>query len=58
MVELFPVVRLDDRSTFGVWEVAPIKVIVVRLQDIVSYRTFRFSNIFDKLKKLEEFTIS
>lgn len=50
MVDLIPVIKLDDRSTFGVWNVIPTKTIVVRLQDLVSKRTFKFNNIFHDIK--------
>lgn len=50
MVLLIPVVRLDDRSTYGAWKVVPTKKIVVRLQDIVSKRTYKFNSNFYEIE--------
>lgn len=46
MVELCPIVKLDAKQTFEVFRVLPIKLVVVRLQDLVSKRTYKFNKTY------------
>jgi hypothetical protein len=46
MVILSPIIRLDDHETFGVLNLVPVKLVTVRLQDLISKRTFRFNKTY------------
>jgi len=46
MVILIPIVKLDNRNTFGVIDAVPVEFVAVRLQDLVSERTFEFNKTF------------
>jgi len=50
MVTLIPVVNVNDRSTSDVWNIIPTSFIVVRLQDLVSDKTFKFNKTFCEIK--------
>lgn len=47
MVVLIPIINLNDRTTFGVLDAVPVNFIVVRLQDLVSKKTFEFNKTFN-----------
>lgn len=49
MVLLSPIVKLDAKETFGVLGVVPIELVTVRLQDVVSKRTFELSKTYDNI---------
>jgi len=46
MVILSPLVRLDDRETFRVIDVVPVKLVTVRLQDLILKKTFRLKKTY------------
>jgi len=46
MVILAPIVKLDAKETFDVFRAVPIKFIVVRLQDLISKRTYGFNKSY------------
>ncbi len=46
MVTLSPIVKLSDKETFDVFRVVPVKLIVVRLQDLVSKNTYEFNKTY------------
>jgi hypothetical protein len=45
MVILCPIIKLDAKETFEVCKAVPLKLVVVRLQDLVSKRTFKFNKV-------------
>jgi len=47
MVVLSPVINLSDKSTFKVLDAVPVSLVVVRLQDLVSKKTFEFNKTFN-----------
>jgi hypothetical protein len=47
MVTLSPVVKLDAKETFDVFRVIPLKIIVVRLQDLILKNTYNFKKTFN-----------
>ena len=49
MVVLSPIVKLDSKDTYRVFEVLPIELITVRLQDLVSKNTFRFNKTYREI---------
>lgn len=46
MVILSPVIRLDVKETFGVLRAVPVELLVVRLQDLISKKTFNFNKTY------------
>jgi len=46
MVILAPIVKLTDKATFDVFKVCSLPLIVVRLQDLVSKRKFKFNSLY------------
>ena len=49
MVILSPIIKLDSRETFDVLRVLPIELAVVRLQDLVLKRTFKFNKTYSDI---------
>ena len=47
MVTLSPIVRLDVKETFDVFKAVPVEMVVVRLQDLVSKRTYNFNKTYN-----------
>lgn len=52
MVQLYPIIKINQPSISNVWEGLSINGIVVRLQDLVT-KTFKFNNTFYKIKEKE-----
>lgn len=46
MVVLSPVIKLNDKATFGVLNTIPLEFIVVRLQDLILKRSFGFNKTY------------
>lgn len=49
MVILAPIVKLSDKSTFDVFRVCSLPLVVVRLQDLVSKRKFKFNTLYSDI---------
>lgn len=49
MVQLSPIIKLDARETFDVLRAVPIKLAVVRLQDLVLKNSLKFNKTFRKV---------
>jgi len=49
MVTLSPILKLDDRKTFGVLGALSLDLVVVRLQDLICKRTFKFNETYRQI---------
>lgn len=54
MVILCPIIKLDAKETFEVCKAVPLKLVVVRLQDLVSKRTFKFNKVHSDIVSFQE----
>lgn len=50
MVTLSPVIKLNASTTFGVINVAPLELVTVRLQDLVSKYTYEFNTVLEQIR--------
>lgn len=51
MVEIYPVIKVNEPSISYIWQGLPLDCLVVRLQDLISPFTFEFNNVFYKIKE-------
>jgi len=49
MVILSPIIRLDNPETFEVLKAIPVKLVSVRLQDLISKNTFKFNKTYEDI---------
>lgn len=51
MVLIYPVVKVNQPSIVNVWKGTDVKILVVRVQDLVSPKTYNYNNTFYKIKE-------
>lgn len=51
MVKLYSVIKVNQRGLLKTWQGLPVTCLVVRLQDLVTPRTFRFNKTFYEIKE-------